>query len=74
MTTTLPYCRISSQFEVVSSVIPGCWVVSLDPGRYLSLAPLAWAAAGFWERYFDGDGQASRIFRDMVAAITAEDP
>ncbi|MDB4941682.1 MAG: hypothetical protein JWP97_1216 [Labilithrix sp.] len=61
-------------FEVVSSVIPPTWVVTIPRGGGLSLAPEPWNATGFWERFFDAEPEAVAVFEDERAKIVAADP
>jgi hypothetical protein len=63
-----------SQFELVSHVIPRCWVVVFKPNLYFCLRPSAFAQPGFWERYFDGDDAARRTFNEVLRGLEEEDP
>lgn len=61
------------QFEIVTSTIPSCWIVRSEPVSYMHLGPAAWTQQ-FWERYYDEDRQARRIFQEIYHTIVAEDP
>jgi hypothetical protein len=64
----------SEMFETVSSAIPPTWVVTLPKPGCLLFAPEPWSAAGFWERFFDGETKAVAAFGEERAKIVAADP
>lgn len=61
-------------FDVVSSIIPETWVIVSPKPGCLSLAPAAWGASGFWERFFDHEPEAVACFEEYRAKIFACDP
>ena len=61
-------------FEVVSSVIPGNWVIRSTRPGFLELGPAAWTGAGFWEDYFDRKAEAVACFEDEKRKIIEADP
>jgi hypothetical protein len=62
-----------NQFEVISPKIPSNWVVSWNDNVF-QLAPARWLARGFWERYFNGESEALRIFDEERLTVEKEDP
>jgi len=71
---TTPALFEPEMFEVASSVIPPTWELTSPKPGYLSLAPHAWNAPGFWERFFDGEPEAVADFNRERAKIIAADP
>ncbi len=61
-------------FEVIGTRIPPTWVIASPRPGCLSIAPDAWNAAGFWERFFDGEPEAVATFDEERAKIIAADP
>lgn len=59
------------QFEVVNSSLPETWAISWSADGTFELSPSEWLAAGFWERYFNGDLTARSIFDRETAKIIA---
>jgi hypothetical protein len=60
-------------FEVISAKMPDSWVVDVA-GSFLDLSPQAWTESGFWERFFDNDPEAVRLFEvESYKIATAED-
>lgn len=57
-----PSLHRAVQFDLVEGDIPTSWVVHYAPGGVMELGPAAWAKAGFWEAYFDGDSGAQATF------------
>ena len=55
-------------FEIVDGRLPPNWMATAD-GERLEFQPAAWAGAGFWERFFDGDPDASRAYHEEVDKI-----
>lgn len=51
------------EFEIVSAGIPDSWTVSWENGNF-RLGPAIWNQPGFWERYYDGNPNAVRIFEE----------
>jgi hypothetical protein len=56
-------------FEVVSDEIPRSWVVRSE-SSFLYLGPTPWFEASFWERFYDRDPDALRIFDEQLAALS----
>ena len=69
-----PALHLSTQFELVSGLIPACWAVQFGLDGSLKLAPNMWMDRGFWERYFDGSTRERQIFEDTYKAILTEEP
>jgi hypothetical protein len=59
-------------FDVVSGKIPDNWVVSVYRPNYIDLAPREWGI-GFWERYFDDEPDAIKIYHEQVCLIHQAD-
>jgi len=64
----------ASGFELLTSLIPKCWVVSLEPKSLLYLAPSEWKEPGYWEQYFDKNERAQNTFERIYKEIVAEEP
>lgn len=62
------------QFEIVSAKVPDCWVVTWNGSGVFELTTEAWRQDGYWERYFEGETAAYRIFEREMARIVAADP
>lgn len=54
----------ANEFEIVDGSLPEAWRLSLDLNGYAYLAPFGWHASGFWERYYDGEPEAVRVFNE----------
>jgi hypothetical protein len=65
-----PALHEASQFDLVTDVIPTNWSVTLDRGVF-ELGPKKWNAKGFWQRYFDRDSTAIRMFEQELRIIWA---
>ena len=63
-----------AMFEVVSSVIPDAWAITMPRPGCISLAPEPWSRPGFWELFYDGDPAARACFEEERARIIASDP
>jgi hypothetical protein len=63
-----------TQFEIVSAKVPDTWVLSWNRGSQFELSPASWLARNFWDRYFDHDDDASRVFDYEMSRIIAADP
>jgi hypothetical protein len=63
-------------FEIVSSKIPAAWIVVWDSSRrYFALTTEAWNQPGFWDRYYERDPTAIRIFdEENEKIINADQP
>jgi hypothetical protein len=62
------------QFEIVSSTIPGSWIVTWSDDGVFELTPEAWTEPGFWERYFEHDAAAQRSFDVESRRIVEAEP
>lgn len=63
-----------SQFEIVSSVISGCWGANFDADSFLEIGPRAWFQRGFWEDYFEGRSEAVAVFERFRLQTIEDDP
>ena len=52
------------QFEITNSKMPDSWIPKWGKNGFFELSPEAWQKAGFWERYYDKDSEAIRMFED----------
>lgn len=62
----------AGDFDVVDNCLSQRWVFSVNTRGFVYLAPDAWQAEGFWERYEDGDPNAEKIFLREMTGILAE--
>lgn len=53
--------------EITDSRIPQNWVLEKDSSGVLRLSPKAWLETGYWDRFFDREPQAIKIFEEEVA-------
>ena len=60
------------QFEIVSSNIPAAWVIRWEKGVF-ELSPEPWNQPGFWERYYERDPDAIRVFEEESRRIIQQD-
>jgi hypothetical protein len=58
-----------NQFDIVQHTIPGNWAVAQLNNGGLFFGPPAWDKPGYWERYFDKDPDALRIFESEYHKI-----
>jgi hypothetical protein len=61
------------EFEVVSSIIPPYLDHLLGPKSTVELLPEPRTQPRFWERYYDGDPDAVRIFEGETRKIVGAD-
>jgi hypothetical protein len=61
------------EFEVVTSKIPPTWIIGWTKGLF-KLTPEPWSQAGFWDRYYDRDPDAIRVFEEERKKILEADP
>ena len=61
-------------FEIVSSKVPGTWVITSPKPGCFSLQPEAWSRLGFWEEYYDGEPKARACFEEERKKIIDSDP
>ena len=62
------------QFEIVSSKIPHSWIIQWGKDGFFELTPEPWSQKGFWERYYDGDSEAVRVFEEEARKIIESEP
>lgn len=57
----------AEKFQVVCHKIPPLWEVFFDPyGHSFDFTSKSWSEEGYWERYFDAEPEAIKIFtRDL---------
>jgi hypothetical protein len=60
------------EFEIVDGSIPRNWTVSATSSGNLDVEPDSWKSPGFWDRYYDGDGEAQKIFDDERLQMNAQ--
>jgi hypothetical protein len=58
-----------NHFEIVEHTIPVNWAVTQVNSGGLFFGPLAWGKPGYWERYFENDPEAVRIFESEYHKI-----
>lgn len=64
----------SKCFLTVDTRLPPSWSARIGEGGGLELAPPAWLADGFWERYYDGEPNAVASVKQELAAILGDNP
>ncbi len=63
----------ASLFRIVDPHLPASWIAMMNNDVFIiKLIPIAWAEEGFWERYFDGNCDALKIYADVVQQIYSE--
>jgi len=62
------------QFEIVSVRIPHIWITKWNVNGGFSLTTEVWGQPGYWERYYDRDPEALKVFDEEKAKITQGDP
>lgn len=68
-----PALHLSDQFQIVSDHIPTTWCARYETGSHFELLPRAWAESEFWEKFFDGDDAANKLFKDELEIMLAEE-
>ena len=61
------------EFEIVSSKIPDAWNILWRRDGFFELTPLSWSENGFWEKYYDRDPNAVRVFEEERKKIVEAD-
>jgi hypothetical protein len=61
------------QFEIISAALPSSWVPAWNHKGGFELAPKAWTTPGFWERYYDREDEAVRLFDSEMKKLGAVD-
>lgn len=59
-------------FDVVSAAVSSTWIASWSDTGLFQLAPERWTRAGFWERYYDLEPDAVRIFEEERNLVESE--
>jgi hypothetical protein len=62
-----------TQFEIVSARIPRLWTITWNNGVF-ELTTEQWARPNFWERFYEHDVDAVRIFDRESMKIIDDDP
>jgi hypothetical protein len=62
------------QFEIVSQKIPAPWIVTWNSKEIFEMTTETWSQPGYWERYYDRDPEALKVFDEEKAKITQDDP
>jgi hypothetical protein len=62
------------QFEIVSPRIPNIWIARWNSQGGFSLTTEAWSHPGYWERFYDRDPEARRVFEDEKTKLVQADP
>lgn len=63
----------ASQFNVVSDVIPPNWRVTQNKTGTITFSPLAWKVPGFWEKFYEYDPEAKKIYEKELKIIIDEE-
>jgi hypothetical protein len=63
---------LQADFDVVDGSLSPRWTLKLGRDGFVQMAPQAWQADGFWERYYDCDASAEQIFEHEMALILSE--
>ncbi|MDR3491909.1 MAG: hypothetical protein P4M12_07715 [Gammaproteobacteria bacterium] len=67
-----PVLQNVSQFEIITKKIPTNWKISPGTLELLTIGPISWREAGFWEDCYDGKPSALEIYK-REARIIFED-
>ena len=59
----------AESFEVVSPAVARTWNTSWSSNGFFQLTPERWTRAGFWERFYDQEPDAVRIFEEEREVI-----
>ena len=57
------------QSSVVNHEIPESWIAIQNANKVFELTPKRWSEPGFWERFYDDDPAAIRLFDEEVKRI-----
>ncbi|HEU5047679.1 MAG TPA: hypothetical protein VFT64_07540 [Rickettsiales bacterium] len=68
----IPAIYSLEQVELVDGSIPSNWIIQMYPPGTISLAPKPWLEPGFWERYFDYDPKAIKIYEEEIQKMGIE--
>ena len=69
----VPGLHYASQFEVMSNKIPTNWKINPGTLNIFTLGPQAWEEDEFWERCYDGDLDAIKVFKREATIIMNEE-
>ena len=61
-------------FEVTSATVPGSWIATWNERGVFELTAEQWNSIGFWDRFYDRDADALRVFEQERERIVASDP
>lgn len=56
-------------FTMIDNSIPDAWIIRARPCNTVALTYPAFARAGFWEDYFDGDPEAEAAFDEIIHTL-----
>ena len=59
-------------FTLVNNRLPTLWIAVQQQDLLLQLMPARWSEDGFWERFFDGDPEACRVYEDAIVKMQDE--
>jgi hypothetical protein len=62
------------QFEIVSPKVPDAWIVVWDAKGGFALTTEAWSQSGYWERFYDRDPEARKVFEEEKTKIVGAEP
>jgi len=62
------------QFDVTSAKVPASWVATWNESGVFELTDERWSNTGFWDRFYDRDADALRVFEQERSRIVASDP
>jgi hypothetical protein len=62
------------QFEIVSPSIPAGWMVFWQSNGVFELTTKEFGRPGFWERYYEKDPEAARVFEQEMRRIVEAEP
>lgn len=61
------------QFEVVSHRIPSNWRINPGTLNLFTLGPKAWEQENFWDRCYEGDPEAIKVYKSEATIIMSEE-
>lgn len=62
----------SDMFMTSDAALPSTWVAQVGEGGVLRMGPAPFLAEGFWERYFDREPEAMRVYDEELTRMDAE--
>lgn len=63
----------SSQFKIVSDIIPSNWRVTQHEAGTITFSPSAWRVLGFWEDFYEYNPEAKKIYDKELKIILDEE-